>query len=123
MRTIKFKGKSLYNKEWVVGDLFHEPHGVVCIVQHTDDTDRFVTVDPSTVCLFTGLKDSKGQEIWEGDILDGELKCEIVFTKGTFATHSIGDNGIVYSYPLCYFVKEDGTVDSKVIGNKFDKEK
>lgn len=123
MRTIKFKGKSLYTKEWVVGDLFHEPHGVVCIVQHTDDTDRFVTVDPSTVCLFTGLKDSKGQEIWEGDILDGELKCEIVFTKGTFATHSIGDNGRVYSYPLCYFVKEDGTVDSKVIGNKFDKEK
>lgn len=27
-----------------------------------------------------------------------------------------------YSYPLCYFVREDGTVDGKVVGNKFDKE-
>ena len=127
IENIKFKAKRLDNGEWVEGSLI----STAGIKERAYIVDNFssmsdysvIGVDPSTVCQFTGLKDSKGQEIWEGDILDGELKCEIVFTKGSFATHSITDNGKVYSYPLCYFVKEDGTVDSKVVGNKFDKEK
>lgn len=120
IENIKFKAKQLNSGKWFEGDLVRIGNRVCIGGDHIKD--GITDVDPSTVCLFTGLKDSKGQEIWEGDILDGELKCEIVFTKGTFVTHSICD-GKVYSYPLCYFVKEDGTVDSKVVGNKFDKEK
>lgn len=121
IENIKFKAKQLNSGKWFEGDLVRIGNRVCIGGDHIKD--GITDVDPSTVCLFTGLKDSKGQEIWEGDILDGELKCEIVSAKGSFATHSITDNGKVYSYPLCYFVKKDGTVDSKVVGNKFDKEK
>ncbi len=120
IENIKFKAKQLNSGKWFEGDLVRIGNRVCIGGDHIKD--GITDVDPSTVCQFTGLKDSWGQEIWEGDILAGELECEIAFTKGTFITHAIYD-GKVYSYPLCYFVKEDGTVDSKVVGNIFDKEK
>ena len=81
----------------------------------------YFAVDPETVCQFTGLTDCEGNEIWEGDILEGESKCEIVFFKGNFAIRYINSNGKDCVDPLHYFIKEDGTVECKVIGNKFDK--
>lgn len=120
IENIKFKAKSILDRAWVIGDLIHKEDGTIAILRNGFNVSD---VDPSTVCQFTGLKDCEGNEIWEGDILEGESNCKIVFTKGTFATHSIGDSGKAYSYPLCYFIKEDGMVDGKVVGNKFDKEK
>ena len=120
IENIKFKAKSTLDGAWVIGDLIHKEDGKIAILRNGFNVSE---VDPSTVCQFTGLTDCEGNEIWEGDILEGVSNCEIVFTKGTFATHSIGDNGKVYSYPLCYFVKEDRMVDDEVVGNKFDKEK
>ncbi len=127
MRTIKFKAKRLDNGEWCEG-YFYEENGNTYIIENRQKEsmlNRNVThqVDPETVCQFTGLKDCEGNEVWEGDILEGESKCEIIFIKGTFSTHSFDGNGRVHSYPLCYFEKKDGMVDSKVVGNKFDKEK
>lgn len=124
--NIKFKAKRLDNGEWIIGSFV-----VMKIPALSKTTIGIVAeggatlheIDPSTVCQFTGLKDSEGKEVWEGDILEGESKYEIVYTKGTFATVCIGYDERVYSYPLCYFVKEDGAVEGKVIGNKFDKEK
>ena len=125
--NIKFKAKRLDNGKWVEGYFYAECGNTYIIENRQEESmlNRNITyeVDPSTICQFTGLKDCKGQEIWEGDILEGESEFEIVFTKGTFAMYSIDGYGKVYSYPLCYFEKEDGMVDSKVVGNKFDKEK
>lgn len=124
-REIKFKAKRLDNGEWIDGSLTHFKD--VAYIRHEergyDDKFYLITykVNPDTVCQFTGLKDSEGKEVWEGDILEGESKYEIVYTKGTFATVCIGYDERVYYYPLCYFVKEDGAVEGKVIGNKFDK--
>lgn len=125
IENIKFKAKRLDNGKWVEGDLIHK-ETYVCIgylSSEIHNITRVQSVDPSTVCQFTGLKDCEGKEIWEGDILEGESKSEVVYTKGTFTISFIGYNKRVFSYPLCYYIKEDGTVDGKVIGNKFDKEK
>lgn len=128
LENIKFKAKRIDNGKWVYGSLIRSTTGIkekAYIVDNFSSMSDYsvIGVDPSTVCQFTGLKDCKGREVWEGDILEGESNYEIVFTKGAFATHSTGDNGKVYSYPLCYFVKEDRMVDDEVVGNKFDKEK
>lgn len=125
IKDIKFKAKRLDNGKWVEGDLIHK-ETYVCIgylSSEIHNITRVQRVDPSTVCQFTGLKDCEGKEIWEGDILEGESKSEVVYTKGTFTISFIGYNKRVFSYPLCYYIKEDGTVDGKVIGNKYDKEK
>ncbi len=94
-----------------------EPYSIMIGEKESPD------IDPSTICQFTGLKYCEGNEIWEGDILEGESKSEIVYNKGTFAISFIGYNKRVFSYPLCYYIKEDETVDGKVVGNKFDKKK
>ena len=125
IENIKFKAKRLNGKGWVEGSLIRSTTGIkerAYIVDNFSSMSDYsvIGVDSSTICQFTGTRDCKGKEVWEGDILEGEPKCEVVFTKGTFATHFIGGNGKVYSYPLCYFIKEDGTVEWKVIGNKFD---
>ena len=120
LENIKFKAKSTLDGAWVIGDLIHKEDGKIAILRNGFNVSE---VDPSTVCQFTGLKDCEGNEIWEGDILEGESKSEVVYTKGTFTISFIGYNKRVFSYPLCYYIKEDGTVDGKVIGNKFDKEK
>lgn len=127
IENIKFKAKRLDGKGWACG-YFYEENGNIYIIENRQKEsmlNRNITyqVDPSTVCQFTGLKDCEGKEIWEGDILEGESKSEVVYTKGTFTISFIGYNKRVFSYPLCYYIKEDGTVDGKVIGNKFDKEK
>ena len=125
--NIKFKAKRLDNGEWCEGYFYEENDNTYIIENRQKESklNRNITyqVDPSTVCQFTGLKDCEGKEIWEGDILEGESKSEVVYTKGTFTISFIGYNKRVFSYPLCYYIKEDGTVDGKVIGNKFDKEK
>lgn len=129
IENIKFKAKCLDNGEWVTGDLAHSLDGKINILGFVEEDDGRMgftgayQIAPDTVCQFTGLKDCDGNEIYEGDILKGDLKCEIVYTKGTFAAFSISYDKREYSYPLCYFVREDGTVDGKVVGNKFDKEK
>ena len=126
LENIKFKAKSLDNNGGlVIGDLVHSTSyvGIGYPSSVFPDVPVVHRVDPSTVCQFTGLKDCEGKGIWEGDILEGESKSEVVYTKGTFTISFIGYNKRVFSYPLCYYIKEDGTVDGKVIGNKFDKEK
>lgn len=125
MRTIKFKAKRLFDSKWTCGYFYEENDNTYIIEDYQKESmlNRNITykVDPDTVCQFTGFLDKNGKEIYEGDVLDGESESEIVFTKGTFATRSIGYSGNVMLDPLYYFQREDGTLDCKVIGNKFDK--
>lgn len=124
MRIFKFKGKSVDSSEWIEGYYYKECDNTYIIEDRQKDSvlnrNEAVLIDPSTVCMYTGLKDCEGNEIWEGDILEGESKCEIVFFKGTFAIRYINSNGKECVDPLHYFIKEDGTVESKVIGNIYD---
>lgn len=119
MRTIKFKGKRLDNGEWLEGYYRGNNEGKA-FISRIKRPPLYFAVDPETVCQFTGLTDCEGNELWEGDILEGDLNCEIVFFKGTFAIRYISSNGKECVDPLHYFIKEDGTVECKVVGNKYE---
>lgn len=124
MKNIKFKAKALNSGEWVEGDLLHRITDTCIAIKDMDDI-VYYPVDPSTVCQFTGLKDCKGNEIWEGDFLQdvdfGHFKYVVIFAEGTF----LAQRGWQYAgIPLNQCVDNFGNVTyAKVVGNKFDKKK
>lgn len=120
IENIKFKAKSIYNGEWVYGDLLHQSDGTHIYMWKSEGGHILCPrVDPSTVCQFTGMKDSEGNEIWEGDIVEREIydlykgfvkvKAVVEYSVGAFVA-KVG----IAPYSLC-------SQDIKVVGNKFDK--
>ena len=128
-RKIKFKAKRLDGKGWVEGSLIRSTIGIkerAYIVDNFSSMSDYsvIGVDPSTVCQFTGMKDSEDNEIWEGDLvnerydiasIDNRYEVVYIEEEGNFAFKDI-DNADNYQP----FVN---LVDTFVVGNKFDKEK
>lgn len=84
------RAKRIENGEWVEGYYIYYPHGYYAEgeIEHIlIDTSTSVglykvySVDPSTICQCTGLKDKDGKLIWENDIV--------------FATDDDGNSGQV----------------------------
>ena len=122
MREIKFRGKSLDNGKWVVGYLVYvtgKPHVIPNPV--LGGWHKYC-VDPETVGQYTGLKDCKGREIYEGDIILEDKDptiLEIVFRDGIFFA-SIGKSRGENPYMNCALRVILDRRKTHVIGNIHD---
>ncbi len=69
MRTIKFRGKSLETGKWIKGSLLINEDGAE-IADESSCIRSLISVDLETVGQFSEKTDLKGNEIYEGDILE-----------------------------------------------------
>lgn len=122
--NIKFKAKRLDNNTWVEGYFYAECGNTYIIEDRQSESmlnrNEAHQVDPLTVCQFTGLKDCKGNEIWEHDLLQSQE------TKAIYE--------VVWYEDGCFVIKDSvggghllnflGSILSvfkfKVVGNKFE---
>lgn len=96
MREIKFRGKERTG-EWITGGYVQKngaPHIMAHIVDRGVDEWRAIPVIPATVGQFTGLRDAKGVEIYEGDVLlyrEMNRRAGVSWCDGGFIVYDVND--------------------------------
>ena len=126
IENIKFKAKRLDNGEWVEGSLTYSQGTAFIHCKESDEDDRcYLTpyeVNPHTVCQFTGLKDSEGNEIWEGDMIRSPYLGNVATVEwdDSLCGFKCVNDRRHFNYSFRDIIKRFGW---SLIGNKFDKKK
>ncbi|MDR2484972.1 MAG: YopX family protein [Treponema sp.] len=125
MRAIEFRGKREGTGRWVHGS-YAEDSDEKHIINNTDlsqgQRGEWFKIDPDTVGEYTGLKDSNGVKIFEGDIvkstscMDETYVGEVSFRGGEWLLDLAGDD----YYPLYRMQDYENGPTLEVIGNIHD---
>jgi uncharacterized phage protein (TIGR01671 family) len=115
MREIKFRGKRVDNGRWVEGYLYlfspNSEDSALHIQERAVGDWYSYEVDPQTVGQFTGLQDSKGRDIYEGDYInDGEYTDRVVWKYASWYVEGAEDLAHTYN------------TGSNIVGNVHDGE-
>lgn len=124
MREIRFRGKSIYTKEWVYGDLIQSKELNRCVIISGLSFDNECDINPQSIGEFTGLYDKNGTTIYEGDIVkwgkDNKLYV-VKFLKGMFyASIEECNKDIIGGFPL-YVLTDADEGWCEIVGNIYDK--
>lgn len=134
MREILFKAKRKDNGKWAEGSLmrYKDGNSFICCEDYIPDVMNKYDVIDSSVCQYTGLTDSNGEKVFEGDILEFEDKASKIEWKGVVL---FGNPNKEYTWGwqikrvsgddantdiLLWFDMEECRVYSKVVGNIYE---
>lgn len=126
MREILFRGKRIYNGEWVegyYGAYYKDGVKIFTISQTTLDGEADYHVIPQTVGQYTGLKDKNGTRIFESDVIRIEFQQDFYIGEIYWADDFLGwvvkflDGTTPETMELINFYN---TKYVEVIGNIFD---
>lgn len=131
-REIKFRGQDLENKEWIYsnGFLKHRDGIIILCVEQRDSDMSTSPIVPETLGQFTGLIDTNGKDIYDGDVLgytifdfndnDRQYKGIVKWFGSGFIVTQIPDGEGNGEYGIELFWVHNQDCELEIIGNIYE---